>query len=199
VAFDALGGRVRDWWDGCAAPGEAPGTCRPIGTEPNRADSRGGRLGSRLVDDPSPEDTPITADPGDDYLVALARAAQADYLVSDDHTSPISLIPLRRVLTPRQLIDLVQTPDSHVLSHLRDHMNDPGPPVSANVTRRRASPACARGSWVRLSGSQCKRAGSSSWSGRKRARSSTTTSAPSACCWGCCANSRGRGPRSGDA
>lgn len=69
------------------------------------------RLGSRLVDDPPPEDAPITDDPGDDYLVALARAAQADYLVSGDpHLTGLSH-PAPPVLTPSQLMDRLQTPE----------------------------------------------------------------------------------------
>lgn len=41
------------------------------------------RLAATFVDDP-PAVVGVTADPDDDYLVALARAAHADYLVSGD-------------------------------------------------------------------------------------------------------------------
>lgn len=60
-----------------------------------------------LVDDP-PAATGATADPDDDYLVALARAAGAHALVSGDRhfldladTSP-------PVLTPRALVELLE-------------------------------------------------------------------------------------------
>jgi putative PIN family toxin of toxin-antitoxin system len=41
------------------------------------------RLQAELVEDP-PAQRGLTADPGDDYLVSLARAAGADLLVSGD-------------------------------------------------------------------------------------------------------------------
>jgi putative PIN family toxin of toxin-antitoxin system len=48
-----------------------------------------------------------TPDPGDDYLVALARAAEADVIVSGDtHLTELSeLVP--PVLTPREFIDTI--------------------------------------------------------------------------------------------
>jgi len=61
---------------------------------------------AELVDDPQVE-AGVTPDPGDDYLVALARAARADYLVSGDaHLTGLS-DPDPPVLTPRQLLELV--------------------------------------------------------------------------------------------
>jgi putative PIN family toxin of toxin-antitoxin system len=62
------------------------------------------RREAELVDDPAP--TPgVTPDPKDDYLVAVARAARASFLVSGDP----HLTGLRDasppVLTPRGLVD----------------------------------------------------------------------------------------------
>jgi putative PIN family toxin of toxin-antitoxin system len=49
----------------------------------------------------------LTPDPGDDYLVALARAAAAHFLVSgDSHLTRISR-PQPPVLTPRAFLKLV--------------------------------------------------------------------------------------------
>lgn len=61
-----------------------------------------------LVEDPS--DPPgTTADPGDDYLVALARAGAADAIVSGDrHLLEIDgLVP--PALSPRTLLDRLST------------------------------------------------------------------------------------------
>jgi len=56
--------------------------------------------------DPSPPQA-VTRDPKDDYLVALARAAEADVIVSGDrHLLELDIRP--PVLTPRELLDLVQ-------------------------------------------------------------------------------------------
>ena len=47
---------------------------------------------------------PLTQDPADDYLVALARAAEADLLVSGDkHLTDLADPPVR-VMTPRDLL-----------------------------------------------------------------------------------------------
>jgi uncharacterized protein len=60
----------------------------------------------RLVSlEPDPETTPgLTPDPGDDYLVALARAAKAQFLISGDP----HLTELKQarppVLTPRAFL-----------------------------------------------------------------------------------------------
>jgi putative PIN family toxin of toxin-antitoxin system len=57
---------------------------------------------------PDPADAPaVSPDAKDDYLIALAQAAQADALVSGDpdlHGLPVADL---RVLTPRGLLDLV--------------------------------------------------------------------------------------------
>ena len=65
------------------------------------------RRGGLLVEDPAVEKG-LTPDPGDDYLVALARAADATYLVSGDrHLTdlPESDPP---VLTPMELLGRLQ-------------------------------------------------------------------------------------------
>jgi uncharacterized protein len=59
-----------------------------------------------IVDDP-PAQPGLSPDPDDDYLIALARAAQADYLVSGDrHLLDLS-DPVPPVLAPRQFLDLL--------------------------------------------------------------------------------------------
>lgn len=57
---------------------------------------------------PDPEAAPgLTPDPKDDYLVALARSAEADFLVSGaPHLTGLE-DPRPRVLTPRAFLDLV--------------------------------------------------------------------------------------------
>lgn len=60
-----------------------------------------------LVEDPPTDPGPITPDPDDDYLVVLARSADADLLVSGD-SDLISLSnPIPPVLTPRQFRERV--------------------------------------------------------------------------------------------
>jgi putative PIN family toxin of toxin-antitoxin system len=56
--------------------------------------------------DPPPQPG-LTPDPGDDYLVALARAAGADYLVSGDSHLTGLADPRPPVLTPRAFLDLL--------------------------------------------------------------------------------------------
>ena len=59
-----------------------------------------------VVADPA-RDEALTPDPDDDYLVALARAARARYLVSGDaHLLGIA-DPQPSIITPRQLIDAI--------------------------------------------------------------------------------------------
>jgi predicted nucleic acid-binding protein len=57
-----------------------------------------------ILDDP-PTETGLTPHPDDNYLVALTRATNADYLISGDKhlTSLTSPHPL--VLTPQQFLD----------------------------------------------------------------------------------------------
>ena len=58
------------------------------------------RLQAELVVDP-PEESGLTPDPGDDYLVSLARAADADFLISGDAHLTGLLDAEPPVLTPR--------------------------------------------------------------------------------------------------
>lgn len=62
-------------------------------------------LGVEAVAFDDPRDPPrITPDPDDDYLIALARAAGADLLVSGDkHLTDLADPPVR-VVTPRDLL-----------------------------------------------------------------------------------------------
>jgi putative PIN family toxin of toxin-antitoxin system len=60
------------------------------------------RLATLLLD--PPEERSLTPDPGDDYLVSLARAAQVHFLVSGDpHLTELS-DPQPTVLTPRAFL-----------------------------------------------------------------------------------------------
>ncbi len=59
-----------------------------------------------IVDDP-PAQPALTADPDDDYLIALARAANGDYVVSGDRHLLELADPDPPVLTPRQFLDLL--------------------------------------------------------------------------------------------
>lgn len=65
--------------------------------------------GALLEADPPPSPG-LTGDPGDDYLVALARA-EADYLVSGDSHLTGLAEPDPPVLTPRQFLDRLAGPD----------------------------------------------------------------------------------------
>lgn len=65
------------------------------------------RRGAIVVGDPA-EVPPVTPDPKDDYLVALARAADARFLVSGDpHLSEL-VDPTPPVLTPRAFLDRLE-------------------------------------------------------------------------------------------
>ncbi len=59
-----------------------------------------------MLDDP-PEPAAPTADPDDDYLIALARAGGADYPVSGDRHLTELPDPDPPVLTPRQFLALL--------------------------------------------------------------------------------------------
>ncbi len=62
------------------------------------------RVEGTLIEDPEPAGMSVTDDPGDEYLVALARAARADALVSGDP----DLLKLRwriPVRSPREFLD----------------------------------------------------------------------------------------------
>jgi uncharacterized protein len=59
-----------------------------------------------IVADP-PAQAGVTADPDDECLIALARAARGDYLVSGDRHLLDIADPEPPVLTPRQFLDLL--------------------------------------------------------------------------------------------
>jgi len=74
------------------------------------ADGRAGAYVAALVDgaiqaDDPPNPPQLSPDPGDDYLIALARAANADEIVSGDGhlTQLANVTPV--VFTPRQFAD----------------------------------------------------------------------------------------------
>jgi putative PIN family toxin of toxin-antitoxin system len=56
-----------------------------------------------LVEDPERID-PVSPDPGDDYLVALARTARAHVLVSGDPHLTALMLPDLLVATPREFL-----------------------------------------------------------------------------------------------
>lgn len=62
------------------------------------------RRESTVMDDPEPSPVSLSEDPGDEYLISLARAARADALVSGDpHLTRLrSKIPVR---TPRDFLE----------------------------------------------------------------------------------------------
>lgn len=60
--------------------------------------------GALVIDDPAPQPG-LSPDPDDDYLLTLARAGAADYLVSGDRHLLGLTDPKPPVLTPRQFLD----------------------------------------------------------------------------------------------
>lgn len=60
-----------------------------------------------LIAEAAPALSGLSPDPDDDYLIALARDANADYLVSGDRHLLDLDDPQPPVLTPRQFIDLI--------------------------------------------------------------------------------------------
>jgi len=62
------------------------------------------RQHAELVDDPK-RVTPISRDRDDDYLIALARAAVVDALVSGDQDLTSLALDDLEIVTPRQLLD----------------------------------------------------------------------------------------------
>jgi putative PIN family toxin of toxin-antitoxin system len=64
--------------------------------------------GATLVEDP-PDPPPLTPDPGDDYLLALASAAGARFLVSGDPHLTELTEPVPPVLTPRAFLDRLES------------------------------------------------------------------------------------------
>ena len=68
-----------------------------------------GRLERRGESADDPQERPrVSADPKDDYLVALARLVRADALVSGDSDLTQLHLPDVLVLNPRQLLDRLQ-------------------------------------------------------------------------------------------
>jgi putative PIN family toxin of toxin-antitoxin system len=55
---------------------------------------------AELVDDPPPAEEQVSRDPDDDYLIALARAAHVDGLVSGDRDLLVLDDPAHPVWTP---------------------------------------------------------------------------------------------------
>ena len=62
--------------------------------------------GALIIEDP-PLRPAISRDPNDDYLIALARAARADYLISGDPDLLELPDPQPPILSPRQFVDLL--------------------------------------------------------------------------------------------
>ena len=76
-----------------------------VGEEQARSFLRLLRSQAELRADP-PSALGLTADPKDDYVVALAQATRADYVVSgDEHLAGVTSPP---VLTPRAMVDLLE-------------------------------------------------------------------------------------------
>lgn len=64
---------------------------------------------SILIQDPAPSPEPLSADPDDEYLIDLARAARVDALVTGD----LHLLSLREslpVVTPREFLESLTAP-----------------------------------------------------------------------------------------
>lgn len=59
-------------------------------------------LVAEIVSDPQPGPS-YSRDPDDDYLIAVARGAHADAVVSGDHD--LLILPDHEVVTPRQMLD----------------------------------------------------------------------------------------------
>ncbi len=68
------------------------------------------RMHATMVDDPAPE-VGLTPDPDDDYLVNLARAVDADVLISGDSDLLGVEDPRPPVRTPRALIGILDEID----------------------------------------------------------------------------------------
>jgi putative PIN family toxin of toxin-antitoxin system len=71
------------------------------------ADFIGGLAQDAVILDDPPALPGLSPDPDDDYLIALARTAQADYLVSGDSHLLDLADPEPPVLTPRQFLELI--------------------------------------------------------------------------------------------
>jgi putative PIN family toxin of toxin-antitoxin system len=62
------------------------------------------RRSAQLVDDPE-HPSPVSRDPDDDYLIAIALHAKTDVLISGDRDLTDLVDPPVRILTPRGLLD----------------------------------------------------------------------------------------------
>lgn len=83
-----------------------PHIARRVPPDRARALVRAPRAEAIEVSDPA-ERPPVSRDPKDDYLVALARAAGTDVIISGDrHLLELDIRP--PVLTARELLELVQ-------------------------------------------------------------------------------------------
>jgi uncharacterized protein len=69
------------------------------------------RRTAQLVDDPA-HPPPLSRDPGDDYLIALALHANTDVLISGDRDLTDLVDPPVRILTPRDLLDELTPPNN---------------------------------------------------------------------------------------
>jgi putative PIN family toxin of toxin-antitoxin system len=67
------------------------------------------RRESIVVEDPAPSSEPLAADPDDEYLIDLARAARVDALVSGD-TNLLALRGRVPVTNPREFLDSLEGP-----------------------------------------------------------------------------------------
>ena len=65
------------------------------------------RRESTSIEDPGPSAAPLSEDPGDEYLIQIARVARANALISGDpHLTRLrSRIPVK---SPRELLDLLE-------------------------------------------------------------------------------------------
>jgi predicted nucleic acid-binding protein len=61
---------------------------------------------------PTAHPPPLSRDPGDDYLIALALHASTDVLISRDRDLTDLVDPPVRILTPRDLLDELTPPNS---------------------------------------------------------------------------------------
>ncbi len=62
-----------------------------------------------VMEDPAPSSDPLAADPDDEYLIDLARAARVDALVSGD-THLLALRGRVPVMNPREFLDSLEGP-----------------------------------------------------------------------------------------
>lgn len=67
------------------------------------------RRESIVVEDPAPSSESLAADPDDEYLIDLARAARVDALVSGD-TNLLALRGRVPVMSPREFLDSLEGP-----------------------------------------------------------------------------------------